>query len=174
MDDWLIPQQHQLYALMAPRAIRQYMLTHLLVELSAAGPVRVLDGGNRFDARGLARELRRRSRNFHTCLQRIQVARAFTAFQMLTLLQECAPQPIPTLALDLLTSFYDENIHPAERKRLLAQVLERLRGLAGFAPVLVSAASPQPDDALLNWLAQNADQVWRYESEAHLAQARLF
>ena len=103
----------------APRAIRRALVTSLTVQLALVGSLRVLDGGNSFDGLKLARELRRHTRSYHAALNRVQVARAFTCYQMLTLLADTPPLGIPTLVMDPLESFYDENIDLSERQRLL-------------------------------------------------------
>jgi len=164
----------QLHALLAPRPSRGEWMTHLIARLALAGSVRVLDGGNRFDSRGLSRELRRLDRNFYLPLRRVRVARAFTCFQAVTLLLETPPLRIPTLALDLLITFEDESVSLAERLRLLDVSLARLRALSRQALVIVSAPPPTPDDTLLSRLQDAADHVWRFEPEAAPSQPRLF
>ncbi|MCP4418015.1 MAG: hypothetical protein GY805_15440, partial [Chloroflexi bacterium] len=82
-----------------------------MLELSAVlalrGSVRVLDGGNSYDALYVARYIRRHTVRLDEALKRISVARAFTCYQMVTLLQQTAVFPSPTLVLDLLTTFGD-------------------------------------------------------------------
>ncbi|MCP4418017.1 MAG: hypothetical protein GY805_15450, partial [Chloroflexi bacterium] len=82
-----------------------------MLELSAVlalrGSVRVLDGGNSYDALYVARYIRRHTVQMDETLKRISVARAFTCYQMVTLLQQTAVFPSPTLVLDLLTTFGD-------------------------------------------------------------------
>ena len=72
------------------------------------GPVTVLDGGNRFNAYLVARGARGQTE----LLERITVSRAFTCYQMLTLLETTHPLPRPILILDLLNTYYDESVSP--------------------------------------------------------------
>jgi hypothetical protein len=121
-----------------PGTIR--MLLELVARLARRRPLRVLDGGNCFNAYIVARELGRHTREVETALERIQVARAFTCYQVLTLLAETPADGVPTLVLQLLDTFHDENVSlvehpsasaPAGRKqpcRSRCACLKRWRG----------------------------------------------
>ncbi len=54
-------------------------LTRLTAQLAVQGAVRVLDGGNVFQAFPIARLVRSRTADLDAALDRIQVARAFTS-----------------------------------------------------------------------------------------------
>jgi hypothetical protein len=165
----------------------------------------ILDGGNRFDLHAIARgvyaggmyaganQTTQGSQRVQAILQRIQVARAFTCYQVETLLAAAAdgpggfalaasqPAPVlapPVLAPRLLTTFADGafgdgDAPPRERLRLLGRCIEHLKSLRRRAPVLVSAVPPpDPQTAeLLARLEAAADQVWRFEQPGALAQA---
>jgi hypothetical protein len=158
--------------------------------------LRVLDGGNCFNAYVvaqilrpalLAQQARQQTQEVEAALERIRVARAFTCYQMVTLLDETPTTPIATLVLDLLATFRDETVPLAERQRLLEYCLERLKCLAPAAPLIVSASPdggppmsrwmrrPQPGsgDGLLARLEQAADQVWRFSAPPPIVQLRL-
>ena len=156
----------------APRAIRRELATALTVQLALIGPFQVLDGGNSFDALKLARELRRHTRTYHPALSRVRVARAFTCYQMAALLANTPPGRTPMLVMDLLATFYDENIALPERQRLLNQALGQLERLGRPAPVFVSA-EPE-DEPLFGALEGRADHQWRFELPQAVAQPRLF
>lgn len=156
----------------APRAIRRDLATALTVQLALAGSLRVLDGGNSFDGLKLARELRRQTRAYHPALDRVLVARAFTCYQMEALLANTGLEMIPTLVMDLLDTFYDENVALPERQRLLEQVLQQLTRLGGPAPVFVSAEVD--DEPLFRALEERVDHQWRFEMPEELVQPRLF
>ena len=92
--------------------------------------VRILDGGNRFNAYTVARA----ARGQPEVLKRITVARAFTCYQVRSLLESTPAIPVPFVVLDLLSTFYDESVQVGERKRLLRACtmhMERLAGAAG-------------------------------------------
>ena len=178
-----LPELHigKLHLLVAPGEVRRGMAAALTARLALNGPLRVLDGGNSFAAHQIARHVRRSTVHLHETLRRIQLARAFTCYQVLALLESAAPAPIPTLMLDLLSTFYDENVQLQERRSLLQTSLQYLRRLSQQTTVLVSASltsslpdSPSGETELLHILESAADQVWRFELPSPPAQPRLF
>lgn len=151
-------------------------LLDLIARLALRGRLRVLDGGNCFNAyrfsRPLARALgpagRGEGPTLEQILRRIYVARAFTCYQALTLLSETPAEPVPTFVLDLLATFYDESIPTLEALRLLKASVKQLLRLSRQAPVLVSAAPPPPQAAseregFLEILEDAAHQIWVLE-----------
>jgi hypothetical protein len=190
-----------LYLLIAPRPAVDRLMDALAVRLALAaqrqssqvsGEVQpylyILDGGNHFDLHAIARGLAA-SRRFgnlreapgseyvEAILQRIQVARAFTCYQVEALLAAAAPRSTPVLAPRLLTTFGDGLLSDSdaprpERLRLLAGCIGHLKRLAQRAPVVVSTvcgAPSTPSDphaaGLLARLEAAADQVWRFDGQ---------
>ena len=151
--------------LLAPPGLHASLTQELLARLGSRGEVRVLEGGNRLDTHSLARDLRRQTPRLHAALDRITVARAFTCYQMVTLLAETETALTPTLVLRLLNTFYDENVPLAERKRLLWRSIEELHRLSKSAPVLVSVRPPRPEQSpeLVAILLEAADRVHHFE-----------
>lgn len=154
----------ELGLVIGPRAERMQML-ELSAILALCGTVRVLDGGNSYNALYVARYIRRHTVHLTETLNRISVARAFTCYQMVTLLQETVVSPAPTLVLDLLTTFSDESIDLGESVRLLRLAIVQLQRLYRLAPVVVSIgplaqATPctthQSDRTILTELVMNA------------------
>jgi len=141
MNAILNPIPGDLVLVIAPQAGGPIMLD-LMAHLACRGPLRILDGGNRFDAYGcnlaVARALNSRTADLPAVLERIHLARAFTCYQMATLLKETLEQPTPTIVLDLLATFYDESVPAAESQRLLETCIAHLRRLNRIAPVAVS------------------------------------
>lgn len=164
MENITIPelQLAQLGVVILPHDRRGLMLD-LAASLAESGPLRVLDGGNQFNAYLVARALRSRTVDVQRMLTRIRLARAFTCYQVSALLASEAAVGIPTLVLDLLSTFYDENVPLPERWRLLRQCLVHLRRLSRTAPLVVSASPSRVPDAhterLLDALRRSADQV---------------
>lgn len=173
-----LPALHlpQLHLLVVERPARSQLITVMIARLALRGPLRVLDGGNCFRGHQLARELRRHSTHLEDALERVQIARAFTCHQVLTLLGNTPAGPLPTLALDLLSTFYDESVNLGERRRLLLACREHLQRLSCSAPVLVSAAPPRPAQPgeLLALLAEVADQHWQFQAVQPPTPLRLF
>jgi hypothetical protein len=153
-----------LLVLIGPFAAGGAMLS-LAAQLAVYAPLHVLDGGNRFNAREVARFLRQRNApSISDTLERIRVARAFTCYQMLALLEDKFPWPHPTLVVDLLDTFYDESASLAERRRLLKNCIACLEERKQWAPVAVSVRPPKPGQTdptgLLEIVKQAADTLW--------------
>jgi hypothetical protein len=166
----------ELHLILAPRRVEREMVKALIVSLSLSRHVRVLDGGNSFDGRGIARALRGRHLQPESALARISLARAFTCYQMGALLEAVPAVSSPTIVLELLTTFYDESVALHERQRVLQGCLLRLGELRRLAPVVVSAALPGADQPveLLESLEAAADQIWHFESPSTRPPLRLF
>jgi hypothetical protein len=152
------------------------MMTILAARLALTGRVRLVDAGNCFDGYGLARQLRRQTSYWQPALDRVSVARAFTCYQVETLLTESVADFSPVLVLNLLDTFYDENVKLPERVRLLEASLAELRRLCRAASVAVSASLPARDQPgeLLEMLAGAAGQVWSFEEPQPAEPLRLF
>ncbi len=176
MDNPLQLTPRQLHLVIAPHRAQRQMMTLLTARLALTGRVRLVDAGNCFDGYGLARQLRQGSSHWQQALERVSVARAFTCYQVETLLTETAADAAPVLVLNLLDTFYDENVKLAERTRLLDTSLAEIRRLCRMASVAVSASYPainQPAE-LLEKLAGAARQVWSYEEPQPVEPLRLF
>jgi hypothetical protein len=113
----------------------------VLAQAGQAGeclPVRVLDGGNRFNAYTVARQAGGRPE----VLECIMVSRAFTCYQVLSLLESTPATRSPFIVLDLLNTFYDESVQAGERKRLLRGCIAHLHRLEQAAGGAVSVHPP--------------------------------
>lgn len=181
MDALILPQSGTLGLLVAPRPLRIRLITEAAVSLALAGPLRVFECGNSFAAHTLARELRRRTPQVTAALQRIQVARAFTCYQVVTLLSTAETTALPILVPELLSTFLDESVALPARRRLLQSAVLHLQRLSSLAPVMVSAplqsegrqpgtllrgapkALPDPTNELLALVEQAAGSIWRFE-----------
>lgn len=147
-----------------------------IAQLALQGAVRLVDGGNRFAAYPLARSLRRHTPHLEEALSRITIARAFTCYQLVSLLAQTTPTAVPTLALDLLATFTDESVDVAESRRLLRLVIQRLHRLRPYVPVVVSLRQPpQPERAVLvTMLTEAADVTLMREAEPIIVNPALF
>jgi hypothetical protein len=121
--------------------------------------------------------LRRQTTAVLPALQRIHLARAFTCYQVASLLSEVAVAQLPTLVTDLLETFYDENVSLPERRTLLTQCLQELQRLSRQAEVLISTLPPGAASQLdlFELLLAAADIRWTIEVPApQSAQLNLF
>lgn len=134
--------------LVGPRSLNSTMLT-AIARLGERCALRVLDGGNRFNAYTVARAACGRQE----VLNRITVSRAFTCYQVLSLLESTPATKAPFVVLDLLSTFYDESVQIGERKRLLRSCLAHLERLERFAGGVVSIHPPAvPSQAAIELL----------------------
>ena len=140
----------------------------MLARLALQGPLYVLDGGNSFQGYSLARALRRQTSDITTPMQRVLLSRAFTCYQMSTLFENMlARQDFdlhPVLVLDILSTFYDQDVRVPERRRLLRGCIRQLDALARRVPVAVwvrqRSAVPQEALSFLEMVENAAGQVW--------------
>ena len=97
--------------LVGPHAASTAMLT-FAARLAVHAPLRVLDGGNQFNAREVARLLRSQNApDVYAALERIRVARAFTCYQMLALLEQTLRSLIPPWLSTCWTHFMTKAPH---------------------------------------------------------------
>lgn len=150
-------------------------ILELIARLALLYPVQVIVGGNRFDAHQLARIIRRHTVHLDPTLERIHQARPFTCFQVLSLLTETHPTR-PLIALDLLTTFYDENISDSESIRLVGIAASHLQRLGRQAPVLITLRPPATAarPGLIKRIQNIADQLYVYELPKETIQPPLF
>jgi hypothetical protein len=178
MDRSPVPYVDKLYLVIGSRSVIRRTLNSALAQFALAGPVHVLDGGNLFDFYAVARMLRARTARLEEVLERIDIARAFTCYQVITLLSQTPESSYPIFILDLLSTFYDESVAIRERKRLLQQSIRELRRLGSKAPVILSATPGEGEEAgeLIEHLEEACSQVWRHRdpSPSILYQPRLF
>ncbi len=142
----------------------QALSLEAIARLAVGGEVRVIVGGNRFDAHSLARTVRRFTIYVNQTLGHIQLARPFTCYQTIALFEQtqgCTPFVI----LDMLTTFYDENITDQESVRLVRTAVAHLQRLGQQAPVLVTLRTPPtPARSLLTKIVcEAADQIISYQ-----------
>ena len=88
-------QSSNVYLLEAPHKLSRRMMNELAAHLALEGPVQVLDGGNFFDAYTIARQVRRRTHHLKEVLEQLGIARAFTCYQMVSLLAAQKERPMP-------------------------------------------------------------------------------
>lgn len=160
--------------LLAPKSLRSQILA-FVARLAECAPLLVLDGGNQFNAYRVARAVR----GCPEILNGIKISRAFTCYQMLTMLDGLNPQRETIVLLDFLATFFDESASFADRSRLLTMSLAHIRRLSLTNGLLVSIHPPAipsaESDSLIAQLTREADGVWMPEPSANLiSQPALF
>ncbi len=128
--------------------LSHYFLPRLLLQ---GKHVLFLDGANRADPRLLARLARERGVPFEQFNRQIQIARAFTCFQLTELiarvprlLQDFPAQVLVVTALPEL--YYDEDVRDWDARVAFEQALSNLRGWARL-PLSVAVFSTIPSFA---------------------------
>jgi hypothetical protein len=173
MDDILQLSSPRLHLVLAERQVRRQVMTALTARLAQRGAVRLLDGGNSFDGYGLARLLHQQGPQWRLALDRVKVARAFTCYQMAALLAQTDALPRPTLVLDLLDTFSDENTPFSDRRRLQELCLPAQVAVS----IRLPPASPQAEQLLERLTAavvQADGEVWRFATAVTPPPLRLF
>jgi hypothetical protein len=140
-------------------------VTRLIAGLALRGPLHVVAGSEWVPSYQLARLLRHRLTQIEPVLGRIQLARAFTCYQLLDLLATIRPEPVPVLVLDMLHTFLNTDIHLDVRKRVLEKCGRHLQQLALSRPVAVLTPQVSAEDYphFYTMLASMADQVYQAE-----------
>jgi hypothetical protein len=142
------------------RSYTHHRMHALIVELALAGPVEVLIGGNRYDHYGINYALAAATPHYEQILEEnIRLSRAETCYQMVELLNQTQADRIPSLVLDLLTTFHDESASEQEINQLLFEAILELRRLSRGAGVAVSAHEGENRPRLLKVLENAVDRV---------------
>ncbi len=160
MDILPVLKTGKLIVLYTSDAARVESMT-LIAELGLRGAVTILDGGNRYRPYQVAMLLRRKTVDISTVAKRLFSRRAFTCYEMNTLLGSTPSLQQPYIILDLLNTFYDDHVPAHEASRLLDSCLKQIERLLSLAPVVVTLAPPQVAERafLLEQVCRKADEV---------------
>lgn len=117
-----------------------------------------IDGGHRADPFSMARVLRMQRRDPRSVLERIMIARAFTAYQMDSLIREKLSElnDVPDLLVisSMDSLFSDPEVDIEEAKAMVRNCMEALRGIADRgACVLISAVGGGRESDLLAFIS---------------------
>ena len=133
----------------------------LIAELGLRGAVTIMDGGNRYRPYQVATFLRRKTVDISTASNRLFSRRAFTCYEMNTLLGSTPSLNQPCLILDLLHTFYDDHVPAHEADRLLKSCLCQIQRLVLSGPVVITLAPPLAEERsfLFEQVCAQADEV---------------
>ena len=134
----------------------------LIAELGLRGPVTILDGGNCYQPRRVALLLGRKTLDIAIPANRLFGRRAFTCYEMNTLLDTTPSLQQPYVILDLLNTFYDDHVPIPEAERLLKSCLNQIQRLRVCAPVVVTLAAPLVEERafLVEQVCEQADHLF--------------
>lgn len=177
MENILLPHKVGLIVATLGHAKREQIAV-LAAELVRNGPLTVLDGGNCFPFYRFARLLKAHTNKNGLAAGRLYIQRAFTCYQMLTLLESAPALPQPFLVLEMLGTFYDEQVPEWEVSRLLGACLGQVKRLCLHAPVMLLLSRPLLSGRgahLLERVCRQADQTFGLAEPApELIQPTLF
>jgi hypothetical protein len=140
----------------------------LIAEIALCGPLTIFDGGNRYRPYLVAKLLRRKTVEIGMVAKRLFSRRAFTCYELHSLLTSAQGLPHPLVILDLLNTFYDDHVPDREVYRLLNSCLGEIERLAISAPVVVTLAPPLVAERafLLEQVCVKADEIFVQEVPA--------
>lgn len=150
----------------------------LILQHAMKSPVWILDAGNCFNPYQIVRQIRRETPQVKAVLERIQVARTFTCFQVVSLLEQTQINSGSIFMLWLLTTFADEMIKINDRMRLLKQVDAQIKRLRQFVPLTITLNTTRfAGDPVMDWVSRlqvRADQILLPERVVDESLPRLF
>ena len=153
--------QGRLCAALIHPVIGHTWLMQPLATLAQRSPLKVIDGGNHFNAYRLAKAIRAQGFDPTPILKQVYISRSFTCHQLAACLALVSSQPFPLIVLDFLATFQDENVPLYERKRLFTNCLTRLKQIALSNPILITVKTSQTE--FVESLLANSDQVFQTE-----------
>lgn len=127
--------------------------------LGILGPLRIILGGNRYTLDYLPVLLGRRVIDIYAILNQIKVSRAETCYQMLDALKNTPADSTPLIVMELLSSFYDQNLSNEEVAGVLQSCVVALIHLSQTTPIILTADPDHRRPQLIDQLYQLADGV---------------
>lgn len=119
-----------IHILRGPRFLPAWALRELCPHLVGGARVAWIDAGNRFDAYGLSKTALALGAPPGRVLARVQLARPFNAFQLVTMLaRKVRALGLPVVLSDALGLFYDDELPLEEARRAFRSFLECLPGM---------------------------------------------
>jgi hypothetical protein len=171
-----MPSSLQLQLIITAGHERQ-RITELIAASALQGPLCIIAGSEWIPSYSVARSVRQSTVEVERILSRVQLARAFTCYQLLDLLAGTRGNGGPILVLDFLHTFFSPDIPLAVRIRTLQACCHHLRRLSLHQAVTVFALQEAERDYELfcALLSANADKVLQpLMEEAAVWQPELF
>ena len=109
----------------------------MFAAMALRGSFYAIAGGEWIPTYALVQTIRRKTTDVQQVLGRVRLARPFTCYQVLDLLEDIRPERDPILILDFLHHFYNPDIQPPVRRRVLEQCCKHLQRLALMRPLIV-------------------------------------
>ena len=150
-------------------------VTELFASLAVRGSFHVIAGGEWIPTYAVVQFVRRKTTDVQQALNRVRLARPFTCYQVLDLLEDIRPEHDPILILDFLHHFYNPDIQPFVRRRVLEQCCKHLRRLALLRPLIVLVERMHTDEyqQFFPLVTASADEVLRLADAPAPEEAQL-
>ena len=151
----------------APRTVASLLELLYAGSAAAGGRISLLEGANRFDPYRIGELGRALGVDATETVRRIRLARAFTAYQMVALVDRWGPavrrdRPSLLVGHDLPALFHDDEIPEEEQDGLLRHLARSLRGLCEHSGVpLLLTLGPDGADSFPS-LAQDGPRWFDY------------
>ncbi len=107
--------------------------SRLVSILAIRGPAMIISGSDWVPGYNMVREIRRQTKNVKQVLEKLELTRAFTCYQLLDLLVNLPEDDTPLLILDFLNTFYGSDIPIDVRMRTLKKCVGKLQNTAKAA-----------------------------------------
>ena len=139
-----------------------------------------VDGGCTVDPYEIGRACRRRGMGRAEVLDSINVARAFTAYQLVDLIDERLEKEVARTGAGMVVisclpeMFQDKEMRRSESHQLVRRCMERLRAIASSdkVAVLVTSRGPMPP-GLRDLVYEGADEIMRVENASRALRITL-
>ena len=150
-------------------------ITELFAMLAMRGSFYAIAGGEWIPTYALVQSIRRRTTEVQQVLGRVRLARPFTCYQVLDLLEEVRPESDPILVLDFLHHFYNPDIQPDVRQRVLEQCCRHLQRLALLRPLVVFVQQMRTEEygKFFPLVAAAADEILQTDEMAEAEDPQL-
>ncbi len=147
-------------------------LTELIAVSVLQGPLFVVAGGEWLPAYALSRIVRQHTLEVKPVLNRLRTVRASTCYRLFDSLSTLPPQGEPLLVLDVLHTFYDDDLSLHSRLFKLRECCRELKRLSlkRIVVVMTQACAGADYEKFLPALTAIADQTCTLEAEPILIQ----
>jgi hypothetical protein len=131
-------------------------MEEIMIRFALRGRVDIVTGGNWVSFDRLPLLLHEGQEAVYEILDRIQVSRAETPYQMVDVLTWLKPSSTPLIIPDMLDAFDDDDLTEQEANLLLQKCISRIDVLRSTAPILISINTLHKRDSLVNLLEELA------------------
>jgi len=137
------------------------LITALIAAAALRGPLHIIAGSAWVPSYAVAHAVRRATVDVEQTLGRVRLARAFSCYQLLDLLESTRGDGTPILVLDFLQTFFDSDLPLPVRLRTLRSSCRQLRRLIHGQPLTVFARQVAAPDyqAFCEVLSAAADEI---------------